>query len=157
MYRDMRTISIIGFDEQYRNELESLTLEWLEKYVSVEPEDEQFLANPAQYVMDREGAIFLAKCEDQVVGTVSLYKLTAGDFELAKLAVTESYKGLKIGNSLVEHCIEECRQRGARRIVLFTTKRLEAAYRLYLKYGFIEVPEVDQKYIEADIKMVLEL
>ena len=150
-------IEIIPYKDSYKTPLRKLTLEWLEKYVSVEPEDVLFLNDPGQYVSSKDGAIYLARHDDDIVGTVALYKLYEGNYELAKLAVTESYKGQRIGCALIEHGIEICRRWGADIITLYTTKRLEAAYRLYLKYGFREVPDEKQKYIESDTKMVLKI
>ena len=150
-------LNIIPYEDSYKTPLRKLTLEWLEKYVSVEPEDELFLKDPSKYVSDKEGAIYLARYDGDIVGTVALYKLSERNYELAKLSVTESCKGKRIGCALIEHGIETCRRWGADTITLFTTKRLEAAYRLYLKYGFREVPDEPQKYIESDTKMVLKI
>jgi len=154
---DGEMIEIIPYKDSYKASLRKLTLEWLEKYVSVEPEDELFLDDPGQYVFSKDGAIYLALYDNAMVGTVALYKLAERNYELAKLAVTESYKGKRIGCALIEHGIATCRGWGADTITLFTTKRLEAAYRLYLKYGFREVADEKQKYIESDTKMVLKI
>ena len=150
-------IKIISYENSYKALLRKLTLEWLEKYVSVEPEDELFLNDPGKYVSSKDGAIYLAQYDDDIVGTVALYKLSERNYELAKLAVTERYKGKRIGRALIEHCIETCRHWGADTITLYTTKRLEAAYQLYLKFGFREVPDAKQKYIESDTKMVFKI
>ena len=150
-------IEIIPYNDAYKALLRKLTLEWLEKYVSVEPEDTLFLNDPGRYVAGKDGAIFLARYDDDIVGTVALYKLSDRNFELAKLAVTENFKGMRIGCALIAHCIGTCRRWGADTITLYTTKRLEAAYGLYLKYGFREVPDEKQKYIESDTTMVLRI
>jgi N-acetylglutamate synthase-like GNAT family acetyltransferase len=150
-------LKIIPYEDAYKTPLRQLTLEWLEKYVSVEPEDALFLNDPDKYVSSRDGAIYLARYDGDIVGTVALYKLSERNYELAKLAVTERCKGKRIGCALIEHGIETCRRWGADTITLFTTKRLEAAYRLYLKYGFREVPDGKQKYIESDTQMILKI
>lgn len=78
-------------------------------------------------------------------------------YELAKLAVTEKYKGLKIGNLLMEHCIQFARDNKAKKIILFTAKTLVAAVSLYHRHGFSEVMLADNKYQEADIRMELDI
>ena len=155
--QDGKMVKIIPYKDSYKAPLIKLTLEWLEKYVSVEPEDELFLNNPDNYVSSKNGAIYLAQYDDDIVGTVALYRISERNYELAKLSVTERYKGKRIGCALIEHGIETCRHWGADTITLYTTKRLEAAYQLYLKYGFREVPGEIQKYIESDTKMVLKI
>jgi GNAT superfamily N-acetyltransferase len=157
MIKQENKIEFTTYNDTYKDDLKRLTLEWLEKYVSVEPEDEKFMDNPTTYVLDKGGFIYLAKYNDEVVGTVSLYKLADNKYELAKLAVTEKYKGLKLGRQLMQFAIDKCKEIDASKIILYTTKRLEAAYNLYLQLGFVEIHEENQKYIESDTKMELDL
>ena len=157
MVEQEHEIEFTTYNDTFKDDLKRLTLEWLEKYVSVEPEDEKFMDNPINYVLDKGGFIFLVKYSDEIVGTVSLYKLADNKYELAKLAVTEKYKRLKLGRQLMQFAIDKCKEIDATKIILYTTKRLEAAYNLYLQLGFIEIAEEKHKYIEADIKMELDL
>ena len=41
-------IKIVEYEERYRDDFKRLSYEWLEKYVSVEPEDEKILNNPKE-------------------------------------------------------------------------------------------------------------
>ncbi|MCY9549024.1 GNAT family N-acetyltransferase [Lysinibacillus xylanilyticus] len=92
------------------------------------------------------------------MGTVSLIKLDGQNaFELAKLAVTEKYQGLKIGRRLMEKCLEVVKLEGANKIILYTNQKLTAAIELYKKFGFPFVSLDDDKYLEADLKMELEM
>ncbi len=150
-------IIFIEYDDKYKSDLRRLTLEWLEKYVEVEPEDVKFMDDPKSYVLDKGGYIFLAQYDNQIIGTVSLYKMDGDQYELAKLAVTEQYKGLKLGAQIMEFAINKCRELEASSIILYTNKRLRAAYQLYLRFGFIELQTEDHKYIQADSKMILNL
>ena len=99
--------------------------------------------------------IFFALCDGLIVGTVAMIRQKDGSFELAKLAVTEGYKGLKIGNLLMEKSLEFASQRKAITVFLYTNRRLLPAINLYEKFGFKEVPVAQNKYIEADMKMEL--
>ena len=78
-------------------------------------------------------------------------------FEIAKLAVTEKYQGLKIGRMLMEKCLYVGKQKGAKRIILYTNHKLTSAIELYKKFNFIEIPLVNNKYIESDLKMEFNL
>jgi len=149
----MNQVEIVAFEERYHEDYKRLAYEWLEKYVSVEPEDEKILNDPWGVVLNNGGHIFMAKRGEEIIGTASLIKLDTVVFELAKFAVTEKYKGLKIGNILMEKCIEMAKRESAKKLILYTNKKLVPAIGLYRKFGFTEVPVVNSKYLEADMMM----
>lgn len=151
----MVAIKIIEWEDKYAEQFKRLSLEWLEKYVSVEPADLEIINNPHRSILDKGGMIFFALCDGLIVGTVAMIRQNDGSFELAKLAVTEGYKGLKIGNLLMEKSLEFASQRKAITVFLYTNRRLLPAINLYEKFGFKEVPVAQNKYIEADMKMEL--
>lgn len=153
----VKEIKIVEYEEKYHKDLKRLSYEWLEKYVSVEPEDEKILNNPKEVVLDKGGFIFFAKYNEEIVGTVSLIKVDNNTFELAKLAVTEKYQGLKIGKMLMEKCLYVAKKNNSKKIILYTNHKLSSAIGLYKKFGFKEIPLVNNKYIESDIKMELTL
>lgn len=153
----MEKLNIIGFEERYHEDFKRLSYEWLEKYVSVESEDERILNNPIEVILDKGGHIFFARYDNEIVGTVSLIRVEEGVFELAKLAVTEKYKGMKIGIKLMEKCLEVSKSEKVNKIILYTSHKLGAAINLYKKFGFKEIPIIDNKYIESDIKMELDI
>ncbi|MFC3749066.1 GNAT family N-acetyltransferase [Paenibacillus sp. GCM10012306] len=153
----MIAIEIINYEKQYHEDFRRLSYEWLEKYVSVEPEDERILANPQEIILDKGGYIFLAVYRGEVVGTVSLIKVDEIVFELAKFAVTEQYQGLGIARRLMDHCLKVARQEQSAKIILYTNHKLVSAIALYRKYDFVDVPIVDNKYLESDMRMELRL
>ena len=153
----MKKIIIVGFDEKYHDDLKRLSYEWLEKYLLLEPEDIRILNNPKEVVLDKGGYIFLAKYGEEAVGTVSLIKIDEDAFEIAKLAVTEKYQGLKIGTLLMEKCLYVGKQMGAKKIILYTNHKLISAIELYKKFDFKEIPLVNNKYVESDMKMEFNL
>lgn len=153
----MKEIKIVEYAEKYHDDLKRLSYEWLEKYVSVEPEDEKILNNPKEVILDKGGFIFFANYGEEIVGTVSLIKVDKNTFELAKLAVTEKYQGLNIGKMLMAKCLYVAKQKNAKRIILFTNHILTSAIGIYKKFDFKEIPLVNNKYIESDLKMELKL
>ncbi len=153
----MDEIKIIEWDDKYSKDFVSLSIEWLEKYVSVEPSDLEILYHPHAVILDKEGNIFFAKRADRVIGTVAMIKFDADTFELAKLAVTEEFKGLKIGEMLMKKCIQFAKENDAKKIILYTNHKLIPAIGLYKKYGFKEVVLKHNKYLESDMKMELVL
>lgn len=153
----MEKIKIVEYNENYHDDLKRLSYEWLEKYVLLEPEDERIINNPKEVVLDKGGFIFFAKYFEEVVGTVSLIKVDEYTFEIAKLAVTEKYQGLKIGKILMEKCLYVATQKNAKKVILYTNSILTSAIALYKIFEFKEIPHVNSKYIESDLKMELYL
>ena len=149
-----KDITIVPYSNEYKNYIKTLNYEWLEKYFYVEPGDVEQLSNPQHYIIDKGGHIYFAKYNDEIVGTSSLMKIGEGEYELAKMAVTEKYKGKGIGQMLLDHCISEAVKLNATKISLFSNTKLQSAIHLYKKYGFAEVPlPTDVHYERADIMM----
>ncbi|SCY56126.1 GNAT family N-acetyltransferase [Alkaliphilus peptidifermentans] len=153
----MGEVKIVEYEEKYHSDFKRLSYEWLEEYVSVEPEDEIILNNPKEVILDNGGFIFFAKFNEEIVGTVSLIRVDEYTFELAKLAVTKKYQGLKIGKKLMEKCLYVAKQKNAQKVILYTSHILTSAIELYKRFDFKEVPLINNKYIESDLKMELKL
>ena len=150
-------IKICKWKDSYADDFYRLSVEWLEKYVRVEPADLQILKNPHEAVLDNGGMIFFACDGEKPVGTVSVINIGNGVCELAKLAVTETYKGNKIGDLLMKTAVSFATENGMSKVILFTNSKLKPAISLYKKFGFEEVPLVDNEYEESDMKMELHI
>lgn len=147
------TVTIIPFSPALKEEIKILNLEWLKKYFRVEPKDELVLSDPQGEIIDKGGMIFYAKYNGKIVGTVSLLKIDDTTFELSKMAVTDDVQGLGIGQKLIEHCLIVAKQKGIKKLLLYSNRKLLPAIYLYKKFGFIEVPLEGGVYERADIKM----
>lgn len=147
-------ITIVPYSAEYREYIKTLNYEWLQKYFYVEQGDIEQLTDPQRFIIDKGGYIYFAKYKGEVVGTSSLMKTGEGEYELAKMAVTEKHKGLGIGQMLLEHCLKEARKLQATKLSLFSNAKLESAIYLYRKYGFTEIPlPTEVHYARADIMM----
>jgi GNAT superfamily N-acetyltransferase len=133
-----------------------LNEEWITRYFVMEPKDEDSLNHPRRTILDRGGRIFLAVRESQAVGCCALLAIAPGEFEVAKMAVTESAQGGGIGRLLLEKVIAEAHASGARRLYLETNRKLGTAIRLYESVGFRHLPPekiVPSPYARADVYM----
>ncbi|HWP96474.1 MAG TPA: helix-turn-helix domain-containing GNAT family N-acetyltransferase [Syntrophomonadaceae bacterium] len=148
---------IVQYHDDYIKDLKRLSYEWLEKYVSVEPEDERLLNNPRETILDKGGCILFARLGNEIVGTISMIKMNTRTYELAKLAVTETHQGHNIGRDLIASSIQFAIDRQADKIILYTNHVLKPAIHLYEHFGFKEITLENNKYLEADIKMELNL
>ena len=142
---------------EYAQDYIDLSVEWLEKYVYVEPADVEILNHPDEVVLNKGGMIFFAAHEGVNVGTVTMIPMEEGVYELAKLGVTEKYKRNHIGELLMEAGIRFAREHHAHKVILFTSSLLTPAIRLYHKFGFRDVPLIDNEYESSDMKMELDL
>ncbi|QMU64785.1 MAG: GNAT family N-acetyltransferase [Flavobacteriaceae bacterium] len=153
----MSRIEIIDYQAKYAADFYKLNVEWLERYFYVEPHDKEVLENPQLYIINNNGYIFFAKLNTKIVGTVALIN-ESECYELSKMAVSPEYRGQRIGEQLMNHCIRFSKEQGWKKIMLYSNKMLTPAINLYKKAGFKEVMlEKDIWYERANIKMILEL
>ncbi|TDY12479.1 GNAT family N-acetyltransferase [Meridianimaribacter flavus] len=152
-------IEIIPFNTRYSQHFYDLNIEWLKTYFYVEPYDEEVLSKPEEYIINKGGFIFFAKLNETILGTVALMPTsTKNVFELTKMAVSPKHRGYKIGQQLMQYCIEFAKQHQFKALMLYSNTKLENAIYIYRKYGFIEIPvEKNSPYKRSDIKMILEL
>jgi ribosomal protein S18 acetylase RimI-like enzyme len=152
-----KEIRIINFDENLSRYFRDLNVAWLQKYFYVEPVDVEMLDNPKQYIIDKGGDIYFAKWEESIAGTFALMKEGEGVYELGKMAVDETFQGKGVGNALLRHCLAKAKEKGARKVILFSNTVLEPAIHLYRKFGFVEVPLGNSDYKRSNIKMEREV
>ncbi|MBO6880546.1 GNAT family N-acetyltransferase [Winogradskyella sp.] len=151
-------IEIIDYDNKYAKNFYDLNIEWLKTYFYVEPYDEEVLSRPDKYIINKGGFIFFAMKENKVVGTVALMPTEEnGVLELTKMAVLPEERGQKIGQKLLQHCIDFAKSKNLKALLLYSATKLENAIYLYRKYGFKELElEPNSPYQRSDIKMLLE-
>jgi len=150
-------VEIIKYRPEYAKYFERFNREWIEEHYPLEPLDIYLLQNPEEAILKDGGEIFFARHEGQIIGTVAMKKKTDDEYELSKMGVTRSARGLGAGRLLCEAVIEEARSRGARKVFLYSNTLQEVAIMLYRKLGFVEIPVEKGVYERANIKMELGL
>jgi len=151
---------IVEYKPEYKKNFKDLNYEWLNKYFEVESSDEKILSNPETEIIDKNGFIFFALCEDKVIGTCTLIRHDDANYELSKLCVTEKYQRKGIGEKLIDRAISKACQVGSEKIFLSTNRKLIAAYNLYKKKGFTIIKNpyaVSSNYKRESIYMYLNL
>lgn len=150
-------MEIIDYKEEYASSFYNLNIEWLRTFFYVEPYDEEVLSNPNKYIIDKGGYIFFAKLNNEIVGTVALMPMSEPNvYELTKMAVSPNHRGHKIGQKLMQHCINFAQKNNFNKLVLYSNTVLENAIYIYRKYGFVEIPvEENCPYERCNIKMEL--
>jgi ribosomal protein S18 acetylase RimI-like enzyme len=146
-------LEIVNYSPAYKSYFESLNKAWLEKYFTVEPIDKYVLENPEEAILEHGGLILFARYKGEVIGTVALKLIEPGMYEMTKMAVDESYRGIGAGKALCAAAIEKAKSIQAERLILYSTKVLETAISIYHKLGFQEIPLEAGVYERANIKM----
>ena len=150
-------ITIINFEPNLSTYVKALNYEWLQKYFTVEPTDVLHLGDPQKYIIDKGGFIYFIKLNNEIVGTASLLKITATQFELGKMAITYTAQGHGLGGLLLTHCIAAAKAKNISTLILYSNTILKNAIYLYKKFGFVAMPLQTISYKRSNIKMVLQL
>ena len=153
-----RDVVIHEYKKKYAKDFARLNYEWISEMYEIEEHDHEQLDHPDEHIIEPGGQILMAEVDGKTVGTVALIELDTDSFELAKMAVTSGYRGLNIGQKLMDACIEYSRKAGKKRLMLESNTRNVPAVQLYRKAGFVEIPlDPDTPYDRANIRMELEL
>lgn len=154
----MNPVAIVRYQATFAQDFARLNRAWLERYLTIEPLDEEYLGNPERCILAPGGEIFFAVDAGIVIGTCAAIARDDGDFELAKLCVTPAAQGRGIGRVLAEAVVEFARERGGGRVVLVSSSTLAPAIRLYEALGFQHRPFPEPPaYTDADVYMELEI
>ena len=140
---DLR-VRIVPYRDEHQPAFARLNLEWLEGNGLLEAADYPHLDDPRGSFIDAGGDILIMLLDGDVVGTAALkpaHQDHGGDWELCKLAVDRQARGQGLGERLVRAVIDAARRRGADRLTLYSSSKLEAALRLYRRVGFVPFAE----------------
>lgn len=148
---------IITYHPDYKPDFIRLNKAWLNEYFSVEPHDNEVFNNLETLILQRGGEVFFCLHENNIVGTVALQPDEHNNLELSKMAVDKNFQGLGFANLLMEEAINYAIRKGVNQLFLLSNRKLEAAIRLYSKFGFTEIPLPETDYARADIAMALKI
>lgn len=98
--------------------------------------DEELWHLPGSYEA-QGGAFWVAQTPAGLLGTCGVALLAPPKFELRKMYLRPSARGLGIGQRLLNEAIEWTRARGGKRLVLDTTEQMTRAIRFYEASGFV--------------------
>jgi N-acetylglutamate synthase and related acetyltransferases len=136
-----------------------LNEEWIERYFRLEEKDRETLNNPRK-ILDAGGQIVMALLGEERVGCCALIRIGAAEYEIAKMTVTDKYRGRGFGRAVLAGTIDEARRMGAKLLYLETNSSLTPAITLYESLGFRHVPAelvVPSPYARADVFMKMSL
>ncbi|HUA81803.1 MAG TPA: helix-turn-helix domain-containing GNAT family N-acetyltransferase [Dyella sp.] len=149
-------LEIVPYRPELREHFYRLNAQWLERYFRVEDIDRTVLSDPERYVLQPGGSIFFAKLGEEIIGTCALLQESPGVFELTKMGVDETFRGLGAGKRLLEACIAQFHRRAGHTLFLESNSSLKPALRMYEKAGFVFQPTIrpGSHYERADVYMI---
>ena len=120
--------------------------------------DNEWLDLPGAYTAP-QGALLLATAAAHPAGCVGLRPFPlAGACEMKRLYVHPTFRGNRLGKTMVERVIEVARSRGYSRLRLDThPDSMRPAVELYRRFGFEEVSAEPVPHVEGLSYMVLRL
>ena len=143
----MENIDILEFSDALAPHFESINAQWINAMFILEDIDKQVLQQPRAHIIDKGGKIWFAKHPKLgIIGACALLNKGKGNFELTKMGVLETARGLKVGEILLRFVIKEAQRMGVNCLFLLTNAKCEAAIHLYEKNGFEHDEGIMQNY-----------
>jgi GNAT superfamily N-acetyltransferase len=135
-----------------------INAEWINAMFRLEDTDRDVLENPRARIVDAGGTILFVEAAGLgIVGTCALQKTGARSYELTKMGVRESARGMKAGEFLLNAVIERAMALGADPLYLLTNAKCAPAIHLYGKLGFRHdagiMAQYGARYQRCDVAM----
>jgi N-acetylglutamate synthase-like GNAT family acetyltransferase len=141
------TIQIQAYSDELAPHFYTINAQWINEMFVLEDIDKQVLENPKKHIINKGGRIWFATHPDYgVVGACALLNKQNACFELTKMGVVPSVRGLKVGEALLQYVIEQSFKMNISTLFLLTNSKCEAAIHLYKKNGFSHDEQIMQRY-----------
>jgi DNA-binding MarR family transcriptional regulator len=140
-------LTIREFSDELAGAFYDINAEWITDMYRLERADLDVLESPREKIITPGGAILFVEAAGLgVVGTCALKKTGDVAFELTKMGVRASARGLKAGEFLLVATIARAKDLGAETLYLLSNKKSQAAIHLYEKLGFVHDAEIMVRY-----------
>ena len=131
------SLNLREFTDDLAVHFRDINAEWIEAMFRLERTDQDVLENPRARIIEPGGVIlFVEAIGLGIVGACALQKTGPTSFELTKMGVRESARGMKAGKFLLAAMIERAKSLQADPLYLLTSIKCAAAIHLYEKLGF---------------------
>ena len=155
---DTPALRLVEFRDDLARDFHDINAEWITSMFVLEATDREVLENPRAKILDPGGAILFVEAEGRgVIGACALQKTGPARFELTKMGVRETARGLKAGEFLLDAVIARAETLGAETLYLLTSHKCEGAIHLYEKLGFAHDAQImadfGARYDRCDVAM----
>ena len=140
-------LTIHEYSDDLAIHFRDINAEWITAMFRLEDTDREVLDNPRAKIIDAGGVILFVEAPGLgIVGTCALQKTGPTGYELTKMGVRESARGLKAGEYLLAAVIRRAMALGADPLYLLTNAKCAAAIHLYEKLGFQHDADIMARY-----------
>lgn len=155
-------LRIREYDDRLAGDFDAITREWVEDMFTLEAKDIEVITHPREKILAPGGEILFVEADGLgIIGTCALMRVEGDTFELTKMGVRATARGLKAGEFLLKRTLERARQMPIRELFLLTNSKCEAAIHLYEKTGFVHdagiMARYGQSYARANVAMSYDL
>jgi N-acetylglutamate synthase-like GNAT family acetyltransferase len=135
------------FEPALAHHFDIINKEWIDDMFVLEVIDKQVLEDPQHHIINKGGRIWFAEHPTLgIVGTCAFWNKGGSSFELTKMGVLKSARGLKVGEVLLQHVLHEAQLLGIKKLFLLTNTKCESAIHLYEKNGFVHDKTIMHDY-----------
>lgn len=140
-------VEIITYTPELAHHFYDINAQWVNDMFYMEAYDEKILSNPQKYIIDEGGQVWFAKHETLgIIGTCAVKNFGDNWYELTKMGVLESSRGLKAGEILLKQVIKDTLKWKVDTLFLLTNSICKPAIHLYEKNGFIHDEGIRNKF-----------
>ncbi len=132
------TRKVLRVQKSMKIDRQTITFKRLDKRDNI-PYELLLLADPSKDIVDRylkQSDLFIATQNDEILGVVVLFQLSAAMVEIKNIAVKEEYQGQGIGTYLIENILRVATANGQKSISIGTANSSLGQLYLYQKLGF---------------------
>lgn len=152
------SLTLHEFSDELAHHFHDINAEWINAMFRLEDTDREVLQHPRRSIIDKGGVILFVEAEGLgIVGTCALQKSAGNGYELTKMGVRESARGLKVGEFLLAAVLARAAALQASPLYLLSNAKCEAAIHLYEKLGFVHDAEImvtyGARYQRCDVAM----
>lgn len=111
---------------------------------------------------ERRAAYFVAELNGKILGGGGIFPtegLPEGTCELVKMYLLPEGRGIGLGRTLIEKCLEIAKENGFQQVYLETLDELHLALKIYAKFGFeyLKAPLGNTKHFGCGLWMLKKL
>jgi DNA-binding MarR family transcriptional regulator/N-acetylglutamate synthase-like GNAT family acetyltransferase len=149
---------VLGWRPELAQAFHDINAEWIATMFAIEPTDRDVIENPYERIIAPGGDILFLEADGLgVIGACALQKTSEHGFELTKMGVRGSARGLKAGEALLSATIARAQELGADPLYLLTNRKCASAIHLYEKLGFRHdagiMADYGARYARCDVAM----
>jgi len=109
-----------------------------------------------------KAAYFVAEANGKILGGGGIYPtegLPKNTCELVKMYLHPEARGIGLGRTLIEKCLEIAKEKGFQQVYLETLEELHLALKIYAKFGFeyLKAPMGNSKHFGCGLWMLKKL